>query len=306
MWTTTDIPSQAGRRAVVTGAGGLGFEIALALAGAGADVVVAGRNITKGGAAMAAIRVRHPDAQARFEALDLASLASVRDFAGRLAAEGRRIDILVNNAGVLGAAQRRLTADGFEAQFGTNHLGHFALTGRLLPLLRQADQPRVITMSSAVHQVGRLDFRDLQSEHGYRPNSAYAVSKLANLMFAFELQRRSDAADWRLLSAAAHPGYARTQLIANGPGATGLSGLIGSLFVAIGLTQSAADGAWPALFAATAPEVKPGGYYGPGRLMEMLGPPAPARIGRHARDEAVARRLWDISETLTGVAFGRA
>jgi NAD(P)-dependent dehydrogenase (short-subunit alcohol dehydrogenase family) len=305
MWTTAEIPSQVERRAVVTGTGGLGFEIALALAGAGADVIVAGRNAGKGYEAVAAIRDRHPNAQARFEFLDLASLASVAGFADRMAADGQSIDLLVNNAGVLGAGERRTTADGFEQQFGTNHLGHFALTGRLLPLLRRGDHPRVVSMSSGVHLVGRLDFDDLQSERRYRPNPAYAASKLANLMFTFELQRRSDAAGWRVFAAAAHPGYARTELLANGPGTSGLSGFVGGLFVASGLSQSAADGAWPALFAATAPEAAPGGYYGPGGLMEMRGPPAPARVGRHVRDAAVARRLWEVSETLTGVVFGQ-
>jgi NAD(P)-dependent dehydrogenase (short-subunit alcohol dehydrogenase family) len=200
--------------------------------------------------------------------------------------------------------QRETTADGFELQFGTNHLGHFALTGRLLPLLRAGKAPRVVTVSSGAHHTGKIDFDDLQRAKRYRPWLAYSQSKLANLLFAFELQRRSDQAGWGLMSNAAHPGYARTELIANGPGLNSLSSRVGSLLIAPWASQSPADGALPQLFAAASPDAKPAGYYGPGRLFELVGPPAPARISQAAQDQAAAKHLWDVSEALTHVRYG--
>ena len=304
MWTLADMPPQTGRYAIVTGTGGLGYETAVALAGAGASVLVAGRNAAKGAEALARIRAAHPAAEVAFEPLDLASLADIAAFALRTQAAGRPIDLLVNNAGVMMPPHRSLTSDGFELQFGTNHLGHFALTGRLLPLLRQGRGPRVVAVSSGAHNMGRIDFDNLQWERGYAPMAAYGASKLANLMFALELQRRSDAAGWGLTSLAAHPGYARTELIANGPGDDSWMSRIARPLIEPWASQSAADGAWPQLFAATSPGVVGGGYYGPSRLMEMKGPPAPARISQRARDPATARRLWDVSEQLTGVAYG--
>jgi len=304
MWTLADMPPQTGRYAIVTGTGGLGYETAVALAGAGASVLVAGRNAAKGAEALARIRAAHPAAEVAFEPLDLASLADIAAFALRMQAAGRPIDLLVNNAGVMMPPHRSLTSDGFELQFGTNHLGHFALTGRLLPLLRQGRGPRVVAVSSGAHNMGRIDFDNLQWERGYAPMAAYGASKLANLMFALELQRRSDAAGWGLTSLAAHPGYARTELIANGPGDDSWMSRIARPLIEPWASQSAADGAWPQLFAATSPGVVGGGYYGPSRLMEMKGPPAPARISQRARDPATARRLWDVSEQLTGVAYG--
>jgi NAD(P)-dependent dehydrogenase (short-subunit alcohol dehydrogenase family) len=304
MWTLADIPPQTGRRAIVTGTGGLGYETALALAAAGASVILAGRNETKGRGSVVRILNRHPNASVVFERLDLASLTSIADFAGQMEAQRQPIDLLVNNAGVMAPPKRETTADGFELQFGTNHLGHFALTGRLLPLLRAGKSPRVTTVSSGAHHTGKIDFDDLQRTKRYSPWLAYSQSKLANLLFAFELQRRSDAAGWGLMSNAAHPGYARTELIANGPGLNSLSSRIGSLLVAPWASQSPADGALPQLFAATSPDAKPSGYYGPGRLMELVGPPAPARISTAAQDPAAAKHLWDVSEALTHVRFG--
>jgi len=304
MWTLADIPPQAGRRAIVTGTGGLGYETALALAAAGASVILAGRNETKGRGSVVRILNRHPHASIVFERLDLASLASIAAFAGQMEARHEPIDLLVNNAGVMAPPQRETTADGFELQFGTNHLGHFALTGRLLPLLRAGKAPRVTTVSSGAHHTGKIDFDDLQRTQRYSPWLAYSQSKLANLLFAFELQRRSDAAGWGLMSNAAHPGYARTELIANGPGLNSLSSRIGSLLIAPWASQSPADGALPQLFAATSPEAKPAGYYGPGRLMELVGPPAHARISRTAQDQTVAKHLWEVSEALTHVRYG--
>ena len=303
MWTLADIPPQNGRRAIVTGTGGLGYETALTLAAAGASVVLAGRSETKGRGSVVRILNLHPNASIAFERLDLASLASIADFAGRMEAARTPIDLLVNNAGVMAPPKREVTADGFELQFGTNHLGHFALTCRLLPLLRAGASPRVTTVSSGAHHTGQIHFDDLQWKQRYQAWPAYAQSKLANLLFAFELQRRSDAAGWGLLSDAAHPGYARTELIANGPGANSMMSRLGGVLIAPWASQTAADGALPQLFAATSLDAQPGGYYGPSRLFELVGPPAPARLSRAAKDQASARRLWEVSEALTGITY---
>jgi NAD(P)-dependent dehydrogenase (short-subunit alcohol dehydrogenase family) len=304
MWSLSDMPSQAGRRAVVTGTGGLGYETALALAAAGASIVIAGRSPRKGREAVVRILNLHSGIHVVFEPIDLASLASIADFAGRMEAVGEPIDLLVNNAGVMAPPRRQTTADGFELQFGVNHLGHFALTGRLLPLLRKGNRPRVVGVSSAAHFAGRLDFGDLQQARRYRPTAAYGASKLANLLFAFELQRRSDAAGWGIVSCAAHPGFARTELIANGPGADSLAARLGSALIAPWGSQSAADGALPVLYAATSPDAGPASYWGPGRLLGLKGPPAAAPTSHGARDPQLARRLWEVSEDLTGVRFG--
>jgi NAD(P)-dependent dehydrogenase (short-subunit alcohol dehydrogenase family) len=302
-WTTADIPPLTGKTAVITGAtGGLGYETALALAGAGADVVVTGRNDLKGRHALDGIRARFPSAKVVYETLDLASLASVADFAGRFATSHAALNLLINNAGVMALPKRQTTEDGFEMQFGTNYLGHYALTARLLPWLRRGKQPRVVNLSSMAHRSGAIDFDDLQGARSYRPWKAYSQSKLAMLMFALELQRRSDAAGWGVTSNAAHPGYARTDLMANGPGANSLLWQINKLLRPL-VSHSAADGALPTLFAATSPDAKGGGYYGPNWFYELKGPPAPAKIMPQARDAAVAARLWDISAALTGVSF---
>ncbi|WP_035553928.1 SDR family oxidoreductase [Burkholderia sp. 9120] len=307
-WTTADIPRQTGRLAVITGAtGGLGFETALALAGAGAEVVLTGRNEQKGQAALDAIRARHPAASIRYTHLDLASLASVRQFADQFASGHAALDLLINNAGVMTPPTRQTTSDGFELQFGTNYLGHFALTERLLPLLRAGREPRVVNLSSGAHKIGAaIHFDDLQWQPGYKPWPAYAQSKLAMLMFALELQRRSDANGWGLLSNAAHPGYARTDLIANGPGADTLLQAINRMTFEPLASQSAADGALPTLFAATSPNAEPAGYYGPTGLFELKGPPGAAQISRLAQDKAIAARLWAVSEALTNARWPRA
>jgi NAD(P)-dependent dehydrogenase (short-subunit alcohol dehydrogenase family) len=199
---------------------------------------------------------------------------------------------------------RQTTDDGFEMQFGTNYLGHYALTAQLLPLLRSAHQPRVVNLSSIAHRTGFIHFSDLQGERLYSPWKAYNQSKLAMLMFALELQRRSDAAGWNLMSNAAHPGWARTDLFANGPG-FGLISFASQLAAPL-FSQSAESGALPTLFAATSPQAEGGGYYGPNGLNELKGPPAPARIMPQARDKAGAGKLWDVSQQLTGVSFERA
>ncbi|HEY0199855.1 MAG TPA: SDR family oxidoreductase [Rhodanobacter sp.] len=302
-WAVRDMPSQAGKLAVVTGAtGGLGFETALGLAQAGAEVILAARNADKGRDALTRIRAHLPASGVRFELLDLASLASVADFAQRLRAGGRAVDLLVNNAGVMAYPERQVTADGFEAQLGINYLGHYALTAQLLPLLHRAPTPCVVSLSSGLHHVGAIHFDDLQLARRYTPNRAYAQSKLAMLMFAFELQRRSDAQGWNLLSDAAHPGYSRTDLIANGPGQTGMMWQVSRLLQPI-MSQSAAEGALPTLFAATSPDAKPAGYYGPSGLFELKGAVKPSRIATRAKNVADATRLWDVSHRLTGVAF---
>ena len=305
-WSVRDIPSQSGRTAIVTGANsGLGFETALALAVAGAKVVIASRNAEKGRATVTRILAACPPAFVECEVLDLASLASIDRFAARMAERYECIDLLVNNAGLASPPRRLTTADGFELQIGTNHLGHFALTARILPLLLKSRSPRVTTLSSVMHKYGRIDFEDLQWERRpYSPVNSYSQSKLANLLFARELQRRSDAEGWRLLSDAAHPGMARTDLVANGQGRNSFGGRLFSIAVEPFFTQSAADGALPTLFAATSPNAVKGGYYGPSRLFGLVGPPTEAKVAKRAMNTVAGRRLWEMSEALTGISFG--
>lgn len=303
-WTAADIPSQVGRHAVVTGTGGLGYETALALARAGGHVIIAGRNRAKGEEAVAGIRERVPNATVRFEPVDLANLQSIADFGARLRSGRDGLDLLINNAGVMTPPQRRTTADGFELQFGTNHLGHFALTAQLLPLLREGRQARVVSVSSVAARGGAIDFEDLQAERRYKPMVVYGQSKLANLLFAFELQRRSEAGGWGVSSIAAHPGISRTDLIANGAGRLSLPGFLRTFLWF--LFQPVAQGALPTLFAATSPSAAGGAYYGPGQLGETRGAPALAKIPAKAADVRAAGRLWDLSEQLTGATYPSA
>jgi NAD(P)-dependent dehydrogenase (short-subunit alcohol dehydrogenase family) len=304
-WTTADIPPQHGRSAVVTGTGGLGFEDALALARAGADVTVAGRSLAKGAEAVAEIRRQVPGAAVRFERLDLASLASVAHFGERMRAERDGLDLLINNAGVMAPARRQTTEDGFELQLGTNHLGHVALTAHLLPLLLKSRAPRVVSLSSIAARGGRIRLDDLQAERGYIPMVVYSQSKLATLMFALELDRRSRAAGWGLASVAAHPGVANTSLITNQMGPRSLFGLA-ERYARPLFFQSAAQGALPTLYAATAPEAESGGYYGPSGLFEARGWPVRVNPPRQARNQRVAAALWEQSERLCGVSFEQA
>lgn len=303
-WNTSHIPPQHGRTALVTGTGGLGYETALALARAGATVVIAGRSVAKGLEATRRIRHAVPGADPAFALLDLASLDSVAACSASLADALGRIDILVNNAGVMTPPQRRTTADGFELQFGTNHLGHFALTAQLLPLLRRSDDPRVVTLSSVAARQGRFDFGDLQSERDYRPMVAYAQSKLACLVFAMQLQRRSEAAGWGLRSIAVHPGISRTDLLPNGAGSDSAAGRARRWLWF--LFQPAPHGALPALFAATAPQAEGGAYYGPAYFGETRGAPSIARVPDRALDLGNALRLWEASAQLTGLRFDDA
>jgi len=288
-WTERDIPDQTGRTFVVTGANsGLGAVAAKALAAKGAQVILACRNVGKGEQVAAEI-----GANATVRQLDLADLASVRTFADATDS----VDVLINNAGVMAIPKRR-TVDGFEMQIGTNHLGHFALTGLLLPKITA----RVVTMSSTMHTAGTIDLEDLNWENRrYERWRAYGQSKLANLLFAYELQRRLQSAGSAVLSLAAHPGYAATNLQSH-------TESFHDWFLAIAnrvVAQSAEMGALPELFAATSPDVEPGAYYGPGGFNGMRG--HPKRVGSNAksRDEVMARKLWDLSEQLTGVSLPR-
>lgn len=301
-WTTANIPDQSGRTVVVTGSGGLGFEDALALAKANATVIIAGRNPTKGAEAIDRIRAAAPSAAVHFEGLDLASLASVARFGDRLKQSRDSLDGLINNAGIMAPPRRAETEDGFESQMGVNYLGHFALTAHLMPLLVKGRDAHVVTVSSVAARQGTIDFDDLNAERRYRPMPVYAQSKLACLIFAFELQRRCEAAGWPVISLAAHPGISRTELLNNAPGRDSFQSWARNNLTF--LFQSADRGALPTLFAATSPSARGGGYYGPHGMGEVRGWPAPARVPPAAEDLAVARRLWEVSEQLTGLKIG--
>ena len=284
---------------MITGANsGLGLEVARELARRGAAVVLACRNVTKGEAALAQVRSVATAEDPELARLDLADLGSVAEFASTHS-DGRGIDLLVNNAGIM-APPRGVTPDGFEAQLGTNHLGHFALTGRLLPALLRRPRPRVVTVSSAAHRMGRIDFDDLQGERHYRRWRAYGQSKLANLLFALELDRRARAAGTALVSVAAHPGYAATNLQTASPPAH--EALVMRLLNRL-VAQSVGMGALPLLFAATVEDIPGGTYIGPDGPAEARGHPRPVSPSPAAEDAEVARRLWEVSEALTGVSF---
>jgi NAD(P)-dependent dehydrogenase (short-subunit alcohol dehydrogenase family) len=299
-WTPTDMPDLSGKTAIVTGAtSGLGLETAKALAGAGALVILAARDPAKGETALDHIRTARPNAKVRFELVNLASLDSVRDFAKRLQAHDLKLDLLVNNAGLMAIPTRHTTADGFEMQFGVNYLAHFALTRLLMPNLLAAPKSRVVNLSSIAHRQGALDFTDMQSERQYSAWSAYARSKLALLMFSFELARKAQAQGWPLLSIAAHPGFSVTNIASTGPrmGTAGPSMVEKVIqFGAPLLGQSAARGALPTLYAATANAAANGGYYGPDGFMEMTGGVASAKVGRQAMDTTAQTRLWTYSQ----------
>jgi NAD(P)-dependent dehydrogenase (short-subunit alcohol dehydrogenase family) len=306
-WTEQDIPDQSGRAAIVTGANsGLGLVTSRELARKGAAVVMACRDPGRGEQARAEVMAAAPDAEVLLERLDLADLASVRAFAAKVAGERERVDLLINNAGVMGTP-RQETADGFELQLGTNHLGHFALTGLLLDSVLAAPAGRVVTVTSPMHRVGRIDFGDLQRERGYNRWLAYGQSKLANLLFARELQARLAKAGAGTVSVAAHPGYAATHLQSTGPGAGGgLMSRVWTRLLAIGnrvYAQSEEMGALPQLYAATAPEVPGGVLVGPSSFDQMRGHPKLVASSGAGADMDVARRLWEVSAELTGVDY---
>ncbi len=295
-WTPDDLPDLTGRTALVTGANsGLGFWTAVELSRHGARVLMACRNPDRAGAALSRLRGEVSGASAELVELDLASLASVDKAAAEVADRVPALDLLVNNAGIMAVGEGR-TEDGFELQFGTNHLGHFALTGQLLPLLLKAPAPRVVTVSSYAHKIGSIDFDDLMGERSYRRWRAYGQSKLANLLFTHELDRRAQG---RLTAVAAHPGYAATHL------QTGTGQKHFEKLMALGnkvFAQSDAQGAWPTLRAASDPDLRGGEYFGP-HLLELRGNPVPAGRTRHARNPETAARLWEVSDTLDGVHF---
>ncbi len=308
---TVAVPDLSGKLAVVTGSNsGLGLGLANRLSAAGADVVMAIRNRSKGEAAIDEIRAKVPDAKLTIKNLDLSSLTSVAALGDELNAEGRPIDILINNAGVMQPPERQTTADGFELQFGSNHLGHFALTGHLLPLLRAADNPRVTVLSSLAARMGGINWEDLQWAQRYNPTQAYSQSKSANLMFALELDRRSRAAGWGIMSSAAHPGFTKTNLQLSGPSQGRQSPTLLERFYRVSRNlapfawQEIDDGILPALYAAVSPNAEGGAFYGPRGLLEAAGGGVTlAKIPDRAKDESDCRRLWAASEDLTGVKY---
>ena len=303
-WTVADMPNLSGKNVVVTGANsGVGYEAARAFAERGAHVVFACRNRERAEEAVAELRQQTPEVSVEIIILDLANLDSVHDFAQQYNAKHEHLDILVNNAGLM-AIPYRQTADGFEMQFGINHLGHFALSGLLLDSLLATDGARVVTVSSGLHRSGNMNFDDLQSAQEYNKRAAYSQSKLANLLFAYELQRKLAGAGAQAISVAAHPGYSATNLQHVGPNMEespfqrSLMTVANTLFA-----QSSEMGALPTLYAATAPDVNGCDYIGPGGFMNMRGYPVKERSSDASYDEADARRLWSASEELTGVRY---
>ncbi|MGB1013096.1 MAG: oxidoreductase [Nannocystaceae bacterium] len=304
-WNLDNLPDLTGKVAVITGANsGLGLETTRGLARTGATIVMACRTEAKAHGARDAVLADVPKAVLEFMPLDLASLASIRSFAEAFASKYDQLDLLCNNAGVM-ALPRSLTADGFEMQIGTNHLGHFALTGLLLDRLKAAEGARIINVASLAHAYGKIDFDDLMGERSYSKWLRYCQSKLANLLFTFECHRRLTAANVAITCAASHPGYSATNLQTVGARIQGSK--IKEKFMAMAnslLAQSAAKGALPSLYALTASDLQGGSYIGPDGLFEMHGNPKVVRAKRHARDADVAARLWDVSIELTGIDFG--
>lgn len=308
-WIADRIPSQQGRRVLITGANsGIGYEAALELARHGAEVILPARSLTKSNDAVAHIRREIPGAILHSATLDLASLSSVRSFAAEFSARfpGRSVDLLINNAGVMAVPTRELTVDGFERQFATNYLGPFLLTALLYPHLKLQAGTRIVIVSSSASNFGKIKFDNLQSERSYSPMwGAYAQSKLADSIFAVELQRRLTAIGSPIITTAAHPGYAITNLQTSGPGANGgpfMQRLMSTLLKPIA-SQDAAHGALPTLFAAAAPEAEPGGYYGPDRMMQLKGHPVAVSIAKAAMDSDTATRLWRETESLVNTRF---
>jgi len=293
-WNAKLLGDQTGRVAIVTGSNsGIGFETARVLAEKGATVVMACRNLEKAGPKADEIRSAHPGANVEVMELDLSDLDSVRRFAEAFRARHSRLDLLINNAGIMVPPYGQ-TEQGFETQFGVNHLGHFALTGSLLDLITNTRGSRIVTVSSIAHYLGKIQFSDLNWEKGYKAQPAYGQSKLANLLFTYELQRRLAAAGKDTLAVAAHPGWTETNLQAHAKGVK---------FMNRFLAQKPLMGALPTLYAATEPSVNGAEYYGPSGFMEMNGPPKRVKSNKRSYDQNVARRLWNISEELTGVHF---
>jgi NAD(P)-dependent dehydrogenase (short-subunit alcohol dehydrogenase family) len=300
-WTQSDMPDQQGRTAIVTGGNsGIGYETALVLAGKNARVILAVRNMNKGEEAARNIRQRYPQALVTVMTLDLSDLKSVRAFAQNFLIQSDRLDLLINNAGVM-ALPKRKTTDGFEMQFGTNHLGHFALTGLLLPVLKKTSGARVVTVSSAMHMSGDIHFDDLQWERKYQRWGAYSQSKLANLLFAYELQRKFETAGINAISMGCHPGFAATNLQTAGPIMEGSTFRLWLMKMGNVFAQSQEMGALPVLFAAAVPEINGCDYTGPAK--GMSGYPGKVKSNAKSYDEALAKKLWTVSEELTGVVY---
>ncbi|MGB5373936.1 MAG: SDR family NAD(P)-dependent oxidoreductase [Polyangiales bacterium] len=293
-WSAEALGDQSGRVAIVTGSNsGIGFETARVLAGKGATVVMACRNLEKANPKADEIRAAHPGADVKVMQLDLSDLGSVQRFAEAFRAKHSRLDLLINNAGIMVPPYGK-TAQGFETQFGVNHLGHFALTGSLLDLITNTPGSRIVTISSIAHYMGRIDFADLNWEKGYRAQAAYGQSKIANLLFTYELQRRLAAAGKDTIAVAAHPGWTETNLQEHAKGVKFLNRF---------LAQEPLMGALPTLYAATEPGVNGAEYFGPSGFMEMNGPPKKVKSNKRSHDRNVADRLWNVSEELTGVHF---
>jgi NAD(P)-dependent dehydrogenase (short-subunit alcohol dehydrogenase family) len=300
-WTAAQIPALNGKKFLITGANsGIGYQAAVELARHGAHVLLGCRDAAKGQQALDRLKTEAPAGSAELVLLDVSSLADVRRAAQELIDRAVVLDGLINNAGVMALNPRQVTADGFERQFATNHLGHFALTGLLLPSLMASPAPRVVTVASLAHQGGKIHFDDLQLERGYSPWGAYNQSKLANILFARELAHRAEGS--KLISLAVHPGVSQTQIVANGPGGKDLKTFVLFKFARF-LTQSDADGALPTLYAATSPNAHAAEYIGPDGLLEMKGSPVVVQPKPHALDPATAERLWQVSEQLTGVIY---
>jgi len=307
-WTTSDIPPQTGKIALVTGGtSGLGFQTSLVLAQAGATVILTGRNETRGKAALDKIWAICPEAKIEFGKVDQSSLKSVAEFAASISSKYDCLDILINNAGMAGSeGVRKLTVDGLEMTFATNYLSHFALTAHLLPLLRKSSSTgRVVNVTGLAYKDGKINFDDLQSEKGvYKDMEVVGHSKLANLLFAFELQRKSDAGGWGIMSTAVHPGISRTEGLAEG--VTKMEGVSGWLIshIAVPLfSQTVQEGALHVLFTATSPKAKGGGFYGPTGFQELSGPVGSVGVPQIAKDGTVGSKLWDVSVQLTGVKW---
>jgi NAD(P)-dependent dehydrogenase (short-subunit alcohol dehydrogenase family) len=298
---TYQVVFDVARLAVVTGARGVGFEVGRGLALAGTSVVFGVRDPAAGERAARTIQAECEAADVRAERLDLADLRSIDSFGEQLLAKYGCLDVLVNNAGVVMQPNREMTADGFELHFGTNHLGHFALTARLLPMLRAAVSPRVVVVGSLAHRWAKVEFDDLQAGQSYRGIRAYGQSKLANLLFMVELQRRSDSAGWGLMCVGAHPGFARTEAIVRADDSVWKRAYMRMMS---GLVPTAESAARPILFAATSPNVTPAGYYGPTGPGEITGRVGPAKLAARAREKTTANELWSASEKLTGLTFG--
>lgn len=303
-WTTEDMPELEDKKVIVTGANsGIGYEATKAFAGKKAEVVMACRSIERGKDAKQEIEKEIDEASLKVKKLDLADLESVKDFAEEYKANNEKLDILCNNAGIM-AIPREETEDGFEKQFGVNHLGHFALTAKLLPALEKAEKPRVINQSSGLHEEGEINFDDLMHEENYDPQQVYADSKLANILFTYELDRKARRNGLNIKSVACHPGYSATNLQKRGPEKSGNS--VKKLFMK-GMNkifaQSAAKGALPMLYAATSEKAESGDYIGPDKFMNMRGYPEKQESSDSSYDQGTAEELWAVSEELTGVEF---